>query len=368
MRRVLTSYYRPKPGGFCKRLFRGINALLQGGCEVHYLSVVPFPIQHDNCHFHRFPWPERFSDSLVFWGVFHVVSPFILTYLAFRYRITNIFAFSPTYGLFFQPVRILKKIPLSIFVRADTIENHRLKSRPNWLIGLENILEGMAIYGAHIFGVSDVLTRTVCSRHPYAVIAGSATLRNDISPCCQDRVYLGGKALRFAVVGILEPRKNQHFILEVMTRLDADSCSLDIYGVGADADKLNSLVDQLKLRNSVRFKGWVEREKIWPNVDLLLMPSLHEGAPNALLEALELGIPVLASDIPEHREILPQESLISLDKTSLWSERIGEIIKNPSVELQQLTVAQKAAAERLHFDWDHDFRVAVISPDSISSE
>jgi len=35
---ILTCYYRPKPGGFCKRLFRAINALLDRGHIVHYLA------------------------------------------------------------------------------------------------------------------------------------------------------------------------------------------------------------------------------------------------------------------------------------------------------------------------------------------
>lgn len=72
--RILTSYYRPKPGGFCKRLFRAINALLERGHEVHYLSVVEFPIDHPSCMHHKFPWPERYTDTLIFWAMFHTLA------------------------------------------------------------------------------------------------------------------------------------------------------------------------------------------------------------------------------------------------------------------------------------------------------
>jgi len=37
------------------------------------------------------------------------------------------------------------------------------------------------------------------------------------------------------------------------------------------------------------------------------LPSYYEGLPKALLEALSYGLPVLVSDIPQHREIwLPE--------------------------------------------------------------
>ena len=66
MATILTCYYRPKPGGLCKRLFRAIESLLSSGHEVHYLAVVAFPISHPHCHFHQFPWPEAKTHGMIF--------------------------------------------------------------------------------------------------------------------------------------------------------------------------------------------------------------------------------------------------------------------------------------------------------------
>ena len=164
--RVLTSYYRPKPGGFCKRLFRGINALLENGSEVHYLAVTRFPIEHQRCFYHRFPWPANYADTWLFWGIFHLLAPPTLLYLGIRHRITHAFAFGPTYALFLQPLRWFRRVPLSLYLRADTIENHRIKGQSRWIVRLETFLEGQAIRGVHLYGVSEVLTRTVVARHP----------------------------------------------------------------------------------------------------------------------------------------------------------------------------------------------------------
>lgn len=364
MQRILTSYYRPKPGGFCKRLFRGINALLQAGCEVHYLAVIPFPIEHPNCHFHRFPWPARYTDGLLFWALFHLISPFTLTFLAFRHRISHMFAFSPSYGLLLQPARFLKRIPLSIFVRADTIENHKLKERPFWLIQLELFLEAIAIHGTYLYGVSDELTNSISARHPYSSIVKASTLRNDINPGYQMQSHFSNALQRLAVVGILEARKNQRIVIEAMPRLISTGLCLDIYGEGRDAEQLHDLVNLLNLNEYIHFKGWVPENEIWPHVDLLLMPSLHEGAPNAVLEALERGIPVLASDIAEHREILPPESLISLSDAGLWADRILYISSSPSSELSRLRNLEMEYAKQLDFDWNEHFIQAVTSINS----
>lgn len=358
--RVLTGYYRPKPGGFCKRLFRGINVLLEGGCEVHYLAVVRFPIEHQRCFFHRFPWPAGYTDSWLFWGVFHLCAPPALLYLGVRHRITHAFAFGPTYALFLQPLRLLRRVPVSLFLRADTIENHSIKGRSRWLVWLETALEGLAIRGVHLYGVSEILTSTVVERHPLSTPLTSSTLRNDIQRHHRQQDIEPHQPLRMACVGILEHRKNQAFILQCLASLVPHPPLLDIYGTGPDRERLEQLARKLGVERWVDFKGWVPVADIWPQVDLLLMPSLHEGAPNAVLEAMERGVPVLASDIPEHREILAEDALIPLQEFDQWTSRLAKILESPDSSLRILREAQDNCAEKLCFDWNAHFLSAVL--------
>ncbi len=351
--RVLTCYYRPKPGGFCKRLFRAINALLDRGHTVHYLAVVRFPIDHPNCHFHRFPWPEEHTSGYLFWTFFHLFAPLYLLYLGYRYRIERLFAFGYNYSLFLQTVRILKRIPLTLFLRADTIENHKIKKRPCWLIVLEQIIEGWGIFGTRMYGVSKELTERTLARHKILLPAKDGVLRNDISK--SQEVKVGKKTFQYplhlACVGVLEPRKNQRFLLEVMKEISSEKAQLYLYGTGPDEDILRKKVAEENLTDRVRFMGWVPADKIWPNVDLLLMPSLHEGAPNAVLEALGQGVPVLASNIPEHMEILPKSCLVVVDSSYTLNCKIEQFVSNP-LGLAERFAEQNECAEILQFDWD----------------
>ncbi len=107
MATVLTCYYRPKPGGLCKRLFRAIEALLADGHSVHYLAVQPFPIDHPRCRFHRFPWPGGATEGLAFWVALHLFAPFWLLVIGLRQGVTHAFAFGHTYALLMQPLRVL---------------------------------------------------------------------------------------------------------------------------------------------------------------------------------------------------------------------------------------------------------------------
>ena len=350
---VLTCYYRPKPGGLCKRLHRAIRALLESGHEVHYLAVEPFPIEHPKCHFHRYPWPESKTDEIVFWAIFHLLAPIMLLYLGLRHRVTHCFAFGTSYGFMLQPLRLLKKIPLTLFLRADSVENHRLKGRPPLLLKLEQLVEGLALTGSRFYGVSRHLTETVLARHPHLRPIVSGTLPNNVESVAPRTQATPTPPLRIGCVGILEARKNHALAITCMRQFGAHQARLYLFGSGPEEDALKDLARKLGVEDRVNFVGWVDSSsRIWPEIDLLLFPSRHEGSPNALLEAFAHGVPVLASDTPEHREILDPASLLPPEDEWAWSEKLKKILTATSDSLMSLHGQQQRCAEKLRFDWD----------------
>lgn len=347
---VLTNYYRPKPGGFCKRYFRAINALLDRGHTVHYLAVIEYPIKHKNCHFHRLPWPQAYTEHLLFWAFLHLLSPLLLLIIGIRYKITHVFAFHPTYGLFLQPIRLFRKAPLVIFYRADHIYNHKIKGNPLWLIGLEMLVERVSLRNTHLYCVSEALTRALKERTVTVKNVSIDTFPNNI-----DRlsiVHEQNDKFHLACVGILEKRKNHELIIRTVKELEHENIILDIYGSGPEMPRLVKLAAELGLSHIVKFHGWVDASDIWPRIDLLLMPSLHEGAPNAVLECIGAGIPVLSSDIPELRELLPQQQLVSNSCTDEWRRHIKNILENQVRISGEMIINQNRLTQKLVFDWE----------------
>lgn len=351
-KRVLTCYYRPKPGGFCSRYFRAINALLDRGCEVHYLAVVRFPISHPHCYFHRFPWPANKTDSLLFWAVFHSLAPFVLAYLGIRWKVSHCFAFGSNYGCILKPITIIKSIPLVLFLRGDSFAHHNTKNRPKWLIGLEFLIEGIAISGINVYCVSDFLQQRVRARHRWLQPASIATLRNDIVLRPRSGKNVNCSVIHAGCVGVLEAHKNQALLIKVLSKFNQGEIKLNLFGVGPDHDRLAAMINSLGIESEVNLRGWVDPNRLWDDIDILLMPSLYEGCPNAVLEALGYSVPVLASDIPAHREILPGQNMIPLNDHELWCERLRKILRTPDVELKRLQELQNAMARSLIFDWD----------------
>jgi glycosyltransferase involved in cell wall biosynthesis len=138
-----------------------------------------------------------------------------------------------------------------------------------------------------------------------------------------------------------------------MAYINGSLAHLYLFGLGVHEEHLKKLTKELLIEDRVTFMGWIDVvDTIWENVDLLLFPSLHEGAPNAILEALAYDIPVLASDIPEHREILPQWNLLPISDLMTWVNALKTILENMPGSLQTLCEEQRKVASRLRFDWE----------------
>jgi glycosyltransferase involved in cell wall biosynthesis len=80
---------------------------------------------------------------------------------------------------------------------------------------------------------------------------------------------------------------------------------LVVLGEGSERPALEALAAALGLTGSIRFAGFREdAASLLPALDLLAHPSLFEGLPNAVLEAMAAGLPVVATAIPGNDELI----------------------------------------------------------------
>jgi glycosyltransferase EpsF len=106
-------------------------------------------------------------------------------------------------------------------------------------------------------------------------------------------------------IGRFGPAKNHEGLLEIMQRVSRQTSNarLIVLGEGNSRARIERLAHQMGLSDKVQFVG--ERMDVWTfyaAADVFVFPSLFEGFGNVLVEAQAAGLPVVASDIPPHRE------------------------------------------------------------------
>jgi glycosyltransferase involved in cell wall biosynthesis len=106
-----------------------------------------------------------------------------------------------------------------------------------------------------------------------------------------------GAGPHLLAVGRLSPEKGFDLLLGALASLRKQFPYLDlaIAGSGPEEARLRNLCRELELESAVRFEGYVDRPSDWfPGAAAFVLPSRHEGLPNALLEAGAAGLPIVA--------------------------------------------------------------------------
>ena len=154
-------------------------------------------------------------------------------------------------------------------------------------------------------------------------------------------------APRLLFLGRLAESKALDILIQAAPRLFEayPTASIDIVGEGDEEDALQAQVKTLGLTEKIRFRGFAADVAPWlRQADLFVSPSRVEGLPFAVLEAMAWGLPVVASDIPGHRELVrPKETgvLVRLDDPEQLAEALIEAL-HETTRGQHLTEAAQA--------------------------
>jgi glycosyltransferase involved in cell wall biosynthesis len=111
----------------------------------------------------------------------------------------------------------------------------------------------------------------------------------------------GDDKVRFVFAGRIVDWKGVQFLIEAFAKVAArvPNARLEIIGTGPLQEPLTQRVAELGLAEHVRFAGWLSRPDGAVRLrssDVFVMPSLHECGGTAILEALAMGLPVIATN------------------------------------------------------------------------
>lgn len=161
-------------------------------------------------------------------------------------------------------------------------------------------------------------------------------------------------------IGRFEEPKRIDWLIKAFLDTGVKDCKLVISG-GAKVSESKTYEDKLRREfgnhPQILFTGFVkgqEKEELFSNAALFVSPSLIEGCPNVLLEALSYGRVCLVSDIPAHTAIVEDEKDGFLFKTQDYVDfvkKLKRLIENKENICHD--VARNAQRKvKTKFNWD----------------
>ena len=123
---------------------------------------------------------------------------------------------------------------------------------------------------------------------------------------------------------------------------------------GAGDEELQFLVDNLGLKNYVyleRRKPQSEVFSLMQETSLLLMPSLEEGIPNVVVEAMAIGLPVISTNCGGVVDLISTEKggwIVPTREPRAMAEAIEAFVNRPLQKIEEVRLAARKKVEQQH--------------------
>jgi glycosyltransferase involved in cell wall biosynthesis len=233
------------------------------------------------------------------------------------------------------------KVPVLAYSRGDTGENKKV-ALYEWLErrilpkvdGVIAVSEGQK-RKCEALGIQSQKIWVV--RNAISVNAHDKELRPPRKKEIFQELKIPLKSKLVVTAGRLSPEKGQRYFVEAIAKLgEKGRDSYFVFcGDGPCREDLEKQARDLGVLERCRFAGFRhDLPEIFSAMDLLVLPSLTEGLPNVLLEALASAKPVVATAVGGVPEIVDNEVnglLVPPQRADLLSEAIERILLNPQL-------------------------------------
>ncbi|WP_117882555.1 glycosyltransferase family 4 protein [Aureibaculum luteum] len=153
-------------------------------------------------------------------------------------------------------------------------------------------------------------------------------------------------------VGRLIPAKGQFFLLEACRLINNKDWKFVILGEGNLRKKLEEQINDLNIKGQVLLPGVEKNIDKWLNKSsIFVLPSISEGFPNALLEAMSAGLPVVSFDCKVGPSDIIDDGengyLVPEGNVHLLAEKIAFLMENATL---RNSIAEKAKLDSKKYE------------------
>lgn len=186
-----------------------------------------------------------------------------------------------------------------------------------------------------------------------AEVVSFSDVRIEIPAGAARRAAVPGRVI--AVGSEEQPYKGHHVLIEALARLarTRPHVHLVLVGGGRYQPQLKRLVQERDLVGRVRFTGHLEDRdelrRLLDSAEVFAMPSLTEGLPRALVEAMARGLPCVGSDVGGIPELLGKDALVPPDDVEALSRTVARVLDDEDFR-ERLAREARAIVERFRPD------------------
>ena len=138
-------------------------------------------------------------------------------------------------------------------------------------------------------------------------------------------------------VGRFVPGKGVEYLIEAFSHvlIKSPGSRLVLVGVGPEKPAIKERIQKLHLQSSVTLIDYLDNEElpgIYTDSDVFVLPSLMEGVPRTILEAMSCGVPVVTTNLPHLVNVIDGAGLVVPPKEStLLANAILTILEDTSL-------------------------------------
>ncbi len=233
----------------------------------------------------------------------------------------------------------IQRVPVASFLRGWTRENWKVRS-------FEALNRALLRLTTRVVCLSETQAKRLSGRgsmrekvrvvvNAIEIRSLSADERSNVRREIRNRFHLPENSLIVTSAGRLSPEKGViHFIRAIPAiRKQHPEARFLVFGDGALRRELESTTHKLCAEGEVCFAGHVpEFPHLLPGIDVLLNPSLSEEMPNVVLEAMAVGVPVVATDVGGVAEIAGKSGLVLIPPADpeAIAHSVSELLSRPS--------------------------------------
>lgn len=142
----------------------------------------------------------------------------------------------------------------------------------------------------------------------------------------------------FLSTGQISVRKNHEVVIRAIAKITVPKVKYLIVGFGEEEERLKVLTKELGIEDNVIFAGYrSDVKELLHAVDAFVFPSLQEGLPVALMEAMAVGLPIVASRIRGNVDLIEDGVngwLVECHDISGFSKTMEDLMSRDKTRMQ----------------------------------